>query len=284
MNKSGIYCIRNILTDKRYVGQSIEIEVRLSAHSSSLRKGSHYNSHLQRSWNKYGEDCFEAVILENAPREMLDFKEDYWITHFNSINPKYGYNRKTGGANGSPTAEARKRASISLMGHSVSEETRIKIGRNSERRKGWKHTEEAKRKISEAHKGKPTWIKGKHHSDETRAKLSRAKMGVKLTLEHRVLLLKIHNTPEVRERHRIAATGKKVSDDTKKKLSIINKGKKKPPRSPEHCAKISAWRTGRKFSTEVRAKMSSDRMGKPWSESRRIKFEAKKALLMRAGM
>lgn len=45
---------------------------------------------------------------------------------------------------------------------------------------GWRgqhQTEEHKRKISEALKGKPSWIKGKHLSEETKQKLSDAHKG-----------------------------------------------------------------------------------------------------------
>jgi hypothetical protein len=36
---------------------------------------------------------------------------------------------------------------------------------------------ETKRKISEALKGRSSWLKGKHHSQETRAKISASNMG-----------------------------------------------------------------------------------------------------------
>ena len=50
--------------------------------------------------------------------------------------------------------------------------------------KGKHHSEETKKKMSEAHKGKPSpnkgqpaWNKGKHYSEETKRKLSEAKRG-----------------------------------------------------------------------------------------------------------
>jgi len=43
--------------------------------------------------------------------------------------------------------------------------------------KGKQHTEETKKKISEANKGKPGYFKGKHLSDETKRKLSEAHLG-----------------------------------------------------------------------------------------------------------
>ena len=38
------------------------------------------------------------------------------------------------------------------------------------------HTEETKKLLSEIHKGKPTWMKGKHHSNESKLKMAEAKI------------------------------------------------------------------------------------------------------------
>ena len=38
-------------------------------------------------------------------------------------------------------------------------------------------SEDTRRKLSKANKGKPTWIKGKHHSEESRKKMSEANKG-----------------------------------------------------------------------------------------------------------
>ena len=51
-------------------------------------------------------------------------------------------------------------------------------------------TEESRRKISEARKGKPTWIKGKHHSDESRRKISESNKGNIPTEETRIKISK----------------------------------------------------------------------------------------------
>lgn len=58
--------------------------------------------------------------------------------------------------------------------------------------------------------------------------------------------------------------GIKQSEETRKKLSLALKGKKKPPRSAEHSKKISelkkgkpTWAKGKKFSLEHRRKISA---------------------------
>ena len=58
MNESGIYCIRNSINNKCYVGQSKNVKKRFIHHKSMLRKNEHNNPYLQNSWNKYGENNF----------------------------------------------------------------------------------------------------------------------------------------------------------------------------------------------------------------------------------
>jgi hypothetical protein len=59
--------------------------------------------------------------------------------------------------------------------YTTSEETKKKM---SEAKKGKPKSEEARKKMSEAHKGRPTWNKGKHFSEETKRKMSEAKKNI----------------------------------------------------------------------------------------------------------
>ena len=51
----GIYCIRNKINNKYYIGQSIDIKNRWKEHKYNLRHNKHVNNKLQNAWNKYGE-------------------------------------------------------------------------------------------------------------------------------------------------------------------------------------------------------------------------------------
>ena len=62
--KSGVYCIRNIVTGEEYVGGSDDIKRRVNRHFSALRAGRHYNSRIKLSFEKYGEECFKKFVLE----------------------------------------------------------------------------------------------------------------------------------------------------------------------------------------------------------------------------
>ena len=62
--KSGIYIITNIVNGKSYIGSSLDYLQRIRQHKYSLRKGTHYNNHLQSSFNKYTERNFTFNLLE----------------------------------------------------------------------------------------------------------------------------------------------------------------------------------------------------------------------------
>jgi group I intron endonuclease len=63
--KCGIYCIRNIVNNKVYIGKSKDIHKRIIQHKCQLRKKYvDENQHLINSWHKYGEKSFEYFVLE----------------------------------------------------------------------------------------------------------------------------------------------------------------------------------------------------------------------------
>lgn len=93
---AGIYCITNILNNKKYVGHSNFIGKRWDNHKYKLRRGTHTNEHLQAAWDKYGESSFVFSILEKLPtdlsREEYEVYENKWVLHFKSHLNKHGYN------------------------------------------------------------------------------------------------------------------------------------------------------------------------------------------------
>lgn len=175
--KSGIYCIENIINNKKYIGQSVDIDSRWSKHKSELNKNSHNNDYLQKSWNKYGEENFKFYVLEYCNIDELDKKEVYYINLYDSLNKTVGYNMKHGGQNGGSfvSEEVRKKMSnsikkfyednphikelrsINALRQWSNLETKKKIIGENNGMYGKHHTEEAKKKVSEANKGRPSW-------------------------------------------------------------------------------------------------------------------------------
>lgn len=92
-NISGIYAIKNKLDNKIYVGSSKSVYYRWKQqHYVELKGNTHGNRHLQNAWNKYGEDNFEFIVLEECDRSILFEREEYWMEHFKSWMREYGYN------------------------------------------------------------------------------------------------------------------------------------------------------------------------------------------------
>mgnify|MGYP000355475291 CR=1 FL=1 len=64
MKNCGIYLIRNRISEKFYVGSSIDIDRRWTRHIDDLNKNKHHSVKLQNSWNKYGKDNFDFFIIQ----------------------------------------------------------------------------------------------------------------------------------------------------------------------------------------------------------------------------
>jgi len=115
---------------------------------------------------------------------------------------------------------------------------------------GRKLSEEIRRKISEAKKGK----KNKPHSEETKQKIRESKIGIKRTIEQRKRMSIAHIGLQTGNKN--GMFGKKVSEETKQKISASKKGKKhKNPMSDETKQKISASKKGKKHSEEAKQRM-----------------------------
>ncbi len=83
---SGIYIIENTKNGHRYVGSAVDLKDRFRCHRQRLCRGKHRNAHLQRAWNKYGEDAFEFEVLEHWEPEFLISMEQWWM---NMLHPEY---------------------------------------------------------------------------------------------------------------------------------------------------------------------------------------------------
>lgn len=144
-NKPGIYIIINKVNGKVYVGSTCNaIEKRWSKHIRNMRLGKN-TIHLQNAYNKYGEENFEFLVLQNVNVEDLDYILDIetaWIRYYDSANQNKGYNiQKIGGSN---------------RGIKLSEETKKKISRKGKEHcwYGRQHSEESKEKMSKSLTGK----------------------------------------------------------------------------------------------------------------------------------
>lgn len=93
--KFGIYCIKNIYNNKKYIGRSLNIDIRFKNHKNKLNKGIHHSNHLQSSWNKYGEKNFIFEILEYCNENLIKEKERFYIDLYQTENRRNGYNMQS---------------------------------------------------------------------------------------------------------------------------------------------------------------------------------------------
>lgn len=195
-----VYKITCVVSGKTYVGQTTRsLRRRWTEHVYDATRG--VQVHFYNAIRKYGAESFEVTQLEECPdRETLDDREVFWIRHLNTLEE--GYNCKEGGDSHVWSAEARKRQSERQIG-----------------KPGKKHTEEAKRRISEAHRGERNYWWGKIPSVATNEKRSAS-----LRARSHHMRGKKH-TPEMIEKFKASHAGRVVSEETKRKVSQTMSGR-----------------------------------------------------------
>lgn len=138
-HKFGIYGIRNLINGKTYIGQTGEnFQRRFLHHNWKLHDNSHDNSFLQCAYNKYGDSSFEFVIIEIVTdSKMLDELEIKYIKEYKDKSLSYNMLDGGGGRRGFKMSESTKKL--------IGEKNRVHMT-------GKKHSDETKRKMSEARK------------------------------------------------------------------------------------------------------------------------------------
>lgn len=240
MNISGIYKIQSIVKPERiYIGSTMNIYKRWERHLLLLRRNKHHSQKLQRHFNKYGKNDLVFSILIICNKEELINTEQYFIDIY---QPYF---------NG-----------------------RIKAFTNG----GFKHTEEAKKKISEAFKGAKNPNYGKHFSKEHRRKISDAKKGISVNLGRR-------HTEEAKRKISLAKKGKpnphkgnRPSDKGIERIKELlrgripwNKGKPYP-----HKGYVASEETLKKRRESMLGKTHSEESKKKMSDARKKYYELKR--------
>jgi len=135
-----VYKITNIINNKLYFGiTKCSLNKRWNEHKC---KSKSCKSHLYLSIKKYGITNFiiEKICDCETEDEMYDL-EIYFIKTNKTNNPKYGYNNSSGGE-------------VSSKGKKLSNETKLKISNYQKQRVRKPHSEETKKNMSIASKGR----------------------------------------------------------------------------------------------------------------------------------
>lgn len=178
--ESGIYCIRNIIDNKVYVGSTKNFSKRWKVHLKCMSVG-HWNIKLRRAIEKHGIENFIFEIIELIPYEKVIIleREDFYITGLDSKRTGYNIADASFGdqlSNHPNRDEIRKKisASLKLKNSSYTEEERkVKFGLLGKKNGmyGKTHTIEARKRISECNLGNKYGV-GRVVTLETRKKLS----------------------------------------------------------------------------------------------------------------
>ena len=256
----GIYMIQNKVNNKMYIGQAVDIEKRWNDHIWNLNNKRNENRHFINAWYKYGEENFKFTILLECKESDLNMYEEYYIFELMTYDPRVGYNKNYGGDSGRPTEEAKRKMSEAQKGKQLSEEHKRKI---SESQKGKQFSEEHKRKISEYRKGKRSPMCGKQLSEEHKRKISESQKGKQLSEEHKRKISEYRkgkqHTGETKRKISESLKGKQHTGETKRKISESLKGKRSPM-------------CGKQLSEEHKRKISESQKGKQLSEEHKRKI------------
>lgn len=201
MNRtSGIYTIYSSVNGRTYIGSAVNIASRWRQHRYDLRKNNHHSQHLQRAWNKYGEDAFEFSVIEECPPEQLIEREQW---HMDQCSDRYNCAPVAGSPLGmTRSPEARAKMSAAHMGCKNSDEARAKMSASL---MGHAVSDETRKKISDT-------LRGHSVSAETREKIRQSKVGNKYRAGRKA-------SPETRERIRAAAI---IREERRRMKSVDN--------------------------------------------------------------
>lgn len=233
----GIYRIRNKINDKRYIGSTNDFEKGWKSRHRVLRRGIYHNIHLQRAWNKYGEENFVFEIEEvvAGDNEALLAREQGYLDEGFALGILYNI---------------AKDASAPMRGQC--------------------HTEKTKQEMSEAMSGENNPFYGKHHTEEVKTEISEKGKEWHRTHEHPRGMLGKHHTEEVKADRSRATSGENNpmygryhSEETKQGQSET---RKEYYRTHEH-----PW-TGRHHTEEEKRKIGEGNKGKEVTQETRDKL------------
>lgn len=143
--------------------------------------GYHHNPYFSSAIQKYGwENIDHEIIAKELSFDMACKMEIDLIAQYRSNDPDYGYNLTSGGEGRlgyAHSEETKRRISEANTGKKRTDEEKHKMSLSRKGRKMPPFTDEHRQRISESCIGRPSSRKGTHLTDETKYKLSEANKG-----------------------------------------------------------------------------------------------------------
>jgi group I intron endonuclease len=199
-----LYLITNNFDSKCYVGYTNDIKRRMRQHRNPSKKEQY--KHLYRAMAKHGRDNFFINVLEeHETKESVKKAETDVIKMFRDTGVKL-YNHSDGGEG--------------MVGYKHTDEAKLKM---SIAKKGILFTDEHKANMSNAKKGIPLM-------EETKANISKSKKGMSFTDKHKENISKSKKGIAFTDEHKANLCGP-FTEAHKQKLSDSHKGLKQTPES-----------------------------------------------------
>ena len=124
MRPCSLYIIKNLVTEDRYAGISVDTKTRWKAHRRQAFE-KHKQSPLYNAMRKYGIGNFEFSVIEVFQSQELAFQAEIKIIS----EQHFKYNQTAGGEGMlNPSAELRAKLSAARKGKSKSPEHAAKVG------------------------------------------------------------------------------------------------------------------------------------------------------------
>lgn len=175
-----IYLIVNSINHKTYVGQK---KLKSKAWDKDYYLGSGFL--IKKAIKKYGKENFEKFLIQFCgTKEELDKQEIFWIAEYKKRGLAQ-YNIAIGGQGGAlfkghKHSEESKKKIAAQKGWKQSESAKIRISKAHMGELnpfyGKKHSEETLEKMKSSHKGHKASFSG-HHSEESKKRISEAIKG-----------------------------------------------------------------------------------------------------------
>ena len=150
-DKTGVYCIVNLINGKIYIGSSVKLAVRMMNYLNTtfLKNRKNNNMPIIQALLKYGQENFAILIVESVDIENLSVRETYYIIH---LLPYYNVLQQ----------------GYSSIGYKHTEATKQML---SELAKNRTHSDKTKALISRALVGNNNPFYNKNHSTESKIRM-----------------------------------------------------------------------------------------------------------------
>ena len=241
-----IYKITNKVNGKVYIGKTTRGFDERYNYNFGLYT---QNKLLKKDFDILGEDAFEVIKQFDVAYsdDELDNLEVKYIKEFHSLETECGYNRNSGGTHGKPTEPLRREL--------------------SEVHKGYIMPDEQKDKIRKANSGANSYMYGVPKSDEVKKKISESLKKRYEQYGSPNIGRRLSN--ETKEKLSKALKGRKILEESAKKTGNALRGK---PKTEDHKRHISESRKGMVFSDEHKKHLSEAKKGKHLTDAHKSKI------------